>query len=77
VNLAIGRANASDDALITQAAKDVIVEIEAEAKKLQQHFDLVYLSYASPWQKVIPSYGAENVAKLKAVSKKYDRKGVF
>jgi hypothetical protein len=77
IGLAIGWTNAADDALITQVAKDVITEIDKQAKKLNQFFDLKYLNYASPWQQVIPSYGADNVAKLKSVSKKYDPKGVF
>lgn len=77
VALAIGWVNASDDALIYQVAKDTIAEIDKEAKKLNQHFDYKYLNYASPWQKVIRSYGVEDEKKLKAISKKYDPQGVF
>jgi hypothetical protein len=37
----------------------------------------IYENYAALEQKVFPSYGAANYAKLKAVSKKYDPSGVW
>ncbi|KAK3659757.1 hypothetical protein LTR56_001121 [Elasticomyces elasticus] len=39
--------------------------------------EYLYLNYAAPWQRPIAGYGAASVANLKAVSKKYDPKGVF
>jgi hypothetical protein len=77
VGVAMGWMSPSDDALMNQVAKDLIAEIDRQAKELGQHFDLIYLNYASPWQDVISSYGVESVAKLEAVSQKYDPNGVF
>ncbi|KAI0124989.1 hypothetical protein BJ170DRAFT_696539 [Xylariales sp. AK1849] len=77
VGVAVGWADESNDALATQVAQEIIADINAQAKKLDEHFDLIYLNYAMDWQNVIPSYGTENVAKLKHVSRKYDPKGVF
>jgi len=36
-----------------------------------------YLNYANPIQNPLASYGAKNVAKIKAAAKKYDPKGFF
>lgn len=36
-----------------------------------------YLNYADTSQHPIASYGPENVARLKAASRKYDHNGVF
>jgi hypothetical protein len=47
----------------------------AEAANLAQPF--LYMNYAALQQSVIESYGAENVAKLQAVSQKYDPDQVF
>jgi len=77
VGVAVGWTDAVDDALVEQTSKQVVADIEHEAKRLGQYNKFVYLNYASPWQKVIESYGAESVAKLKKVSKRYDPKGVF
>ncbi|KAI1087102.1 hypothetical protein F5B19DRAFT_497707 [Rostrohypoxylon terebratum] len=77
IGVAGGWANTADDALVTQAAQDIISKINTQAKVLGQSFDLVYLNYASPWQDVIAGYGPESLAKLQSVSRKYDPKGVF
>jgi len=75
--LLIGWVNEGDDALVNRVAKEIVDGISAKAKQLGEDRDLVYLNYASPWQDVISSYGAANVAELKKVSQKYDPKGVF
>lgn len=77
VGVAMGWTHESDDALVTRVAQQIIADIDERAKELDEHFDFIYLNYAMDWQDVIRSYGAENVAKLQAVSKKYDPNGVF
>lgn len=77
VGVAMGWTNASDDGLVTRVAQEIIAEIDERARDLDEHFDFLYLNYARDWQDVIRSYGAENVARLQGVSRKYDPNGVF
>ena len=77
VGVAVGWTNESDDALVTHVAQQIVAEIDEQAKDLSKYFDFVYMNYAMDWQNVIGSYGAENVAKLRKVSKTYDPNGVF
>lgn len=44
-------------------------DIAARAKKLGVCDPFNYLSYAAPWQDVIPSYDAESVKKLQQLQK--------
>lgn len=37
----------------------------------------LYLDYADKTQDPLASYGSDNIAKMKAVAKKYDPSGVF
>lgn len=67
----------ADDARIEQHAKDLFQQSEDEAKKLGLYNKYLYLNYAASWQDPLSGYGAEQKAKLQAVSKKYDPKGVF
>jgi hypothetical protein len=67
----------ADDARIEQHARDLFQQSEDEAKKLGLYNEYLYLNYAASWQDPISGYGAANKAKLQAVSKKYDPKGVF
>ena len=67
----------ADDARIEQHAKDLFKQSEDEAKKLGLYNEYLYLNYAAPWQDPISGYGAAQKARLQAVSKKYDPKGVF
>ena len=39
--------------------------------------DYIYMNYASPYQDVIESYGAENKQRLKDIAEEYDPIGVF
>ena len=64
-------------AVIIRVVKDLIRDISAAASLKGLHDDLIYLNYASDEQDLIAGYGAENVGKLKAVSRKYDPKQVF
>lgn len=77
VGVAAAWSNASEDALMNQLAQTVVTNIDTAAKKLGQHYEYKYLNYASPWQDVIQSYGAANMAKLRNMSKKYDPRGIF
>ena len=47
----------------------------AKAKGLDHPF--LYQNYAALQQKVFPSYGAANMAKLKSISNKYDPQQVW
>ena len=69
--------NESDDALVKSVITDIVKKQRAILKQNGHLMDFIYLNYADTSQKVFQSWGANNVAKLKAVSKKYDPKGVF
>ncbi|KAI1363923.1 hypothetical protein F5Y08DRAFT_340246 [Xylaria arbuscula] len=62
---------------VYDAARALIDDITARAKTLGAYDSYIYLNYASPWQDVISSYGAESVAKLRRVRDRYDPKHVF
>ena len=66
-----------DDKVVLKAAQDFLSASVAMAKELGAYNDYMYMPYNSPYQPVISGYGADNVAGLKKVSKKYDPSGVF
>ncbi|KAK6826153.1 FAD binding domain-containing protein [Apiospora arundinis] len=55
----------------------IMKQIKQESRDLGVANDWVYMNYASQYQDVIASYGAENKAKLKRVAEEYDPRGVF
>lgn len=55
----------------------MINELTAYAKEIGKYNAFLYLNYANRNQDPLDGYGVENVRKLQAVSKKYDRKEVF
>jgi len=63
--------------VVLKAAQDFLSALVATAKELGAYNDYMYMLYSSPYQPVISGYGAENVARLNKVSKKYDLSGVF
>ncbi|KAH9882529.1 hypothetical protein J1614_000765 [Plenodomus biglobosus] len=69
--------NAADDAAILRFFSTVIKQVKAEAQKRGLDNDYIYMNYASQFEDPIASYGAANVQRLLAVSKKYDPTGVF
>ena len=69
--------NVADDERIEQHAKDLFQQSEDEARKLGLYHKYLYLNYAASWQDPFSGYGDEQKAKLQAVSRKYDPKGVF
>ena len=69
--------NTADDALVAQTADKMLRDANSIAKGLGLLHKFQYINYADPSQKPIASYGAANVRRLKAASRKYDPKGVF
>lgn len=77
VDMTSAYTNESDDALVKSVITEM-VEAQRAILKFNGHLmDFIYLNYADKSQKVMQSWGADNVAKLNAASKKYDPKGVF
>jgi len=75
--VAISWSLASDDARILAAARNIVNRANSIAREQGLDFPYIYQNYAGQEQKVFPSYGSANLAKLKATSKKYDPSGVF
>ncbi|KAI1779467.1 Glucooligosaccharide oxidase [Hypoxylon cercidicola] len=69
--------NESDDALVEAAMTDIVEKQRALLKSHGYLIDFIYLNYADISQDVFDSWGADNVAKLQDVSKKFDPEGVF
>jgi hypothetical protein len=77
MNISARWRKASDDTKIYKFLSTVIQKIKAHAKSEGLENDYIYMNYASQFQDPLSSYGAANVAKLRAVSKKYDPTQVF
>lgn len=69
--------NAADDTRVEETAKSLFAGIEADAHELNAYHPFVYLNYAAQWQDPIASYGPENVARLRQISREVDPTGVF
>ncbi|KFY44782.1 hypothetical protein V494_01307 [Pseudogymnoascus sp. VKM F-4513 (FW-928)] len=69
--------NPSDEEAVTAAVTDVFTKANAFAEEKGTLHSYEYLNYAHKTQTPITGYGAENVAKLKAASRKYDPLQVF
>lgn len=69
--------NAADDAAMLTFFSTIVKQVKAEARRRGLDNDYIYMNYASQFEDPIASYGAVNVKKLQAVSKKYDPTGVF
>ncbi|KAF1828205.1 FAD-binding domain-containing protein [Decorospora gaudefroyi] len=69
--------DASEDESILTVVKDFLGAVVRMAGELGALNDYMYMPYSSPYQPVLSRYGADNLAKLNAVSKKYDPAGVF
>jgi hypothetical protein len=68
---------AEQDALFERAGADLINRIRDYAKSIGADNPYLYLNYADKTQDPLSGYGAENVKKMKAASKKYDPFGVW
>jgi hypothetical protein len=77
LNLANMWSKAEDEARMVKFSADLINASKAEAKRIGADNDYIYMNYASQYQDPIGSYGAKNVARLRAVAKKYDPVQVF
>jgi hypothetical protein len=69
--------NKADDRRVQSVIAEIVNEQRALLKQTGHLMDFIYLNYADNSQKVLQSWGNENVAKLRDVSKKYDPNGVF
>lgn len=69
--------NAADSSTMISVSQNLLAQIKNAAKKQGLDERWEYLNYASEFQHPINSYGAASLANLRAVSKKYDPKGVF
>lgn len=69
--------DATKDNTLNKAASDFMAAAKTEAKNRGLYSKYIYMNYAGPYQNVVPSYGDENLAKLKKIAKKYDPHAVF
>jgi FAD/FMN-containing dehydrogenase len=67
----------SDDTTMMKAAEDYVSMSKVMARELGVDNEYYYMPYSSGYEPVISGYGIENMAKLMAISKKYDPKQVF
>ncbi|EEQ91777.2 FAD binding domain-containing protein [Blastomyces dermatitidis ER-3] len=65
----------ADDKMIYRAFSDMLQAIKEEAKQSGLHVDYLFMNYASQFQDVISSYGAENVQRLRVASYNDDPEG--
>lgn len=77
VNIDISWSNIADDERILAAAKAMVDRSVAAAKAKGLDHPYLYQNYAALQQDVFPSYGKENLAKLRATRQKYDPTGVW
>jgi hypothetical protein len=68
---------ASQDKFFQSQGDWLISELSKYAKSIGKSNPFIYLDYAYKTQKPLESYGAKNVAKIRAAAKKYDPNGVF
>lgn len=77
MNMSSRWANATDDAEILKFFSTIIKKVKFEAQKKSLDNEYIYMNYASQFEDPISSYGAANVNRLRAISKKYDPQQVF
>lgn len=69
--------NSEDDAAVLTAVSEFYAAADSLAASRGKLNPYKYLNYAYKTQEPIESYGAANLAKLRAASKKYDPAQVF
>ncbi|XXG95653.1 hypothetical protein Hte_001922 [Hypoxylon texense] len=67
----------SDDGEVLTRTSNTISRIKALARERGLDHPFIYINYASQYQDPLAGYGAENMARLIGVSRKYDPDGVF
>lgn len=68
---------AKDDQYVWNLIQETTELVEKLTKQRGVYDPYLFLNDAYPSQKVLQSYGAENFALLKTISKKYDPNGIF
>lgn len=69
--------NKSDDSTMIHAITSLLKDIETLASKRGVADRYRFMNYAFKGERVVEGYGPENVKKLKAASKNYDKNGFF
>lgn len=69
--------NAKDEEVVRESLRKIIDAVESSAKKNGTYLPYKYANYASRDQDPLPSYGVENLQKLKDIAQKYDPGSVF
>lgn len=77
INVDISWSNASDDERVLAAAQNIVDRSVAVACANGLDHPYLYQNYASYQQDVFASYGADNLAKLRSISTKYDPQRVW
>lgn len=77
VQIDISWSDIADDDRILTAAQNILDGCQAAASAVGLLNKYVYQNYASAGQDVFSGYGQKNLARLKAVSAKYDPAQVF
>ncbi|UKZ78609.1 hypothetical protein TrVFT333_006355 [Trichoderma virens FT-333] len=77
INIDISWSNASDDERVLAAAQNMVNRSIAAARAQGLDHPYLYQNYASYQQDVFASYGADNLAKLKSISAKFDPQQVW
>lgn len=77
LNIAIAWNDVSDDERILAAGQNMVDRSTAAAKARGLDNPFLYQNYAALKQDVFPSYGEDNLARLKDISAKYDPSRVW
>jgi hypothetical protein len=75
--LTVTWSKAKDDSLIEDTVNAFFGKIDVAAGNANLRDPYIYLNYAYKDQDPISGYGAANLAKMQAISKKYDPTGLF
>lgn len=67
----------SDDAVVQKAVDTMGENVQSLAKRKGLLLDFLCMSFATGSQKVLRSYGADNVKRMQDTAAKYDCEGVF
>ncbi|KAM0517039.1 hypothetical protein ACHAPE_005151 [Trichoderma viride] len=77
INVDISWSNASDDEKVLAAAQNIVNRSVAVARAKGLDHPYLYQNYASYQQDVFAGYGADNLAKLRSISTRYDPQRVW
>lgn len=77
VLLSLSWVNIGDDAKIEAAGKGFFRRAKQASEDAGKCNEYLYLNYAAKWQDPINGYGAAEKARLRKVSRKYDKNGIF